>query len=72
MELVELERAHWTPPPWKAQVLADDEEFRRLARLHLLRQHRCLDDDEINQMLYLQELGFILKDNFDRWLNSND
>lgn len=68
LDETEVERLYWTPPPWKGEVLADDHEFGRLARLHLGRQHRCLDDDEINWMLYLQELGYILRDDYGNWL----
>ncbi|WP_139361776.1 hypothetical protein [Mycobacterium sp. 96-892] len=58
----------WTPPPWKDRVLADPDEARRLLQLHLLRYEPPTDDDEINWMLYLQEIGYIIHDDHRRWL----
>ncbi|QQG99535.1 hypothetical protein HBE99_24025 [Mycobacteroides chelonae] len=58
----------WTPPPWKDEVLADPDEARRLSQLHLLRDDPPTDDDGIDWLLYLQELGYILRDDYDNWL----
>lgn len=61
-------RLYWTPPPWKDKTMADPAEAQRLSRLHLLRDEPPTDDDDINQMLYLQEFGFILSDAYDKYL----
>ncbi|TEA06274.1 hypothetical protein [Mycobacteroides salmoniphilum] len=64
LDETEVERLYWTPPPWKDETMADPDEARRLSQLHLLRREPPIDDDEINWMFYLQELGFILADNY--------
>ncbi|MDO3029749.1 hypothetical protein [Mycobacteroides abscessus] len=68
LDETEIERLYWTPPPWKDEVMADAFEASRLAELYLLRDYPPTDEDGINFMFYLEELGYILRDDYANWL----